>query len=129
MAQYYTIYNLDKHQVIQPGRFNDGLRLKEFGASPCGTMLALTVLLVHGNECGGIRSQHEIIGTWAGDRIAIIGDECDTSGFSEELASVTDVSEHILQALCEDDFLRTQLLQKREISPAQPEPLGLGKAP
>ena len=129
MAQDYTIYNLDKHQMIQPARFNDGPRLKEFGASPCGTMLALAVLLAYGHEGGGIRSQHEIIGTWAGDRIAIIGDECDLSGLPEDLESFTDISEHILQALCEDDFLRTQLLQKREIAPAQPEPLGLGKAP
>lgn len=129
MAQYYSVYNLDKEQVINPGRFGDGSRLKEFGASPCGTMLALAVLLAYGHECGGIRSQHEIIGTWAGDRIAIIGDECDMSGLPEDLASFTDISEHILQALCEDDFLRIQLLKNQGIAPAQPEPLGTWRAP
>jgi hypothetical protein len=127
MAPYDSVYNLDKAQVLKPRRFNDGPRLKEFGTSPCGTLLALAVLLAHGNECGGIRSQHEIIGTWAEDRIAIIGDEGDISDFPEDLARFTDISEHILQALCEDDFLRTQLLRKREIAPAQPEPLGLGE--
>ena len=125
MGQYFAIYNLDKEQVINPARFNDGLRLREFGSSSCGTMLALAALLAHGNEHGGIHSSHEIIGTWAGDRIAIIGDYADISSFSEGLASFTDVSEHILQALCEDETLRTRLLDDREVKPAQPQPLGL----
>jgi hypothetical protein len=123
MGQYFTIYNLDKAQVIQPGRFHDGQRLREFGSSSCGVMLALAALLAHGNEQGGIRSHHEMIGTWAGDRIAIIGDYADLSPFSEDLASFTDISEHILQALCEDDTLRTRLLQHRYVAPPHPQPL------
>lgn len=125
MGQYFAIYNLDKAQVIQPGRFNDGLRLREFGSSPCGVMLALAALLAHGNEQGGIRSHHEIIGTWAGDRIAIIGDYADLSAFSEDLAQFTDISEHILQALCEDQALRTRLLNDRDIEPPHPQPLAV----
>ena len=125
MGQYFAIYNLDKAQVIQPGRFNDGLRLREFGSSSCGVMLALAALLAHGNEYGGIRSHHEIIGTWAGDRIAIIGDDADLSAFSEDLAQFTDISEHILQALCEDQTLRTRLLNDRDIEPPHPQPLAV----
>jgi hypothetical protein len=125
MGQCFAIYNLDKAQVIQPGRFNDGVRLREFGSSPCGVMLALAALLAHGNEHGGIRSHHEIIGTWAGDRIAIIGDDADLSAFSEDLAQFTDISEHILQALCEDQTLRTRLLNDRDIEPPHPQPLAV----
>ena len=88
-------------------------------------MLSLAALLVHGNEHGGIQSSHEIIGTWAGDRIALIGDYADISGCQEDLASITDVSEHILQALCEDETLRTRLLDDREVEPPQPQPFGL----
>jgi hypothetical protein len=123
MGQYFAIYNLDKRHVIGPGRFNDGARLREFGSSSCGVMLALTALLAYGNEYGGIRSDHEIIGTWAGDRIAIIGDYADLSGFQEDLACFVDISEHILQALCEDDTLRTRLLRDREVEPPHPQPL------
>jgi hypothetical protein len=61
MGQYLAIYNLDKEQVIQPGRFNDGQRLREFGSASCGVLLALTAVLAHGNEQGGIRSDHEMI--------------------------------------------------------------------
>jgi hypothetical protein len=123
MGQYFAIYNLDQHHVIHPGRFHDGARLCEFGSSSCGVLLALAALLADGNEYGGIRSRHEIIGTWAGDRIAIIGDYADISRFSEDLASFTDISEHILQALCEDETLRTRLLRDREVEPPHPQPL------
>jgi hypothetical protein len=39
MGQYVAIYNLDQQQVIHPGRFNDGLRLRELGSSSCGPTL------------------------------------------------------------------------------------------
>ena len=58
MGQYFAIYNLDKEQMINPGRFNDGLRLREFGSSSCGVLLALAALLAHGNEYGGIYSTY-----------------------------------------------------------------------
>ncbi|MDH3602766.1 MAG: hypothetical protein OEU26_24405, partial [Candidatus Tectomicrobia bacterium] len=89
---------------------------------------ALTALLADGNEYGGIQSHHEIIGAWAGDRIAIIGDYADLSHFSEDLASFTDISEHILQALCEDETLRTRLLRDREVAPPHPQPLPIRDA-
>jgi hypothetical protein len=127
MGQYFAVYNLDKEQVINPGRWGDGLRLREFGSSSCGVLLALAALLAHGNEYGGIHSHHEMIGAWAGDRIAIIGDYADLSGFEADLAQFTDVSEHILQALCEDETLRMRLLVDREVDPPQPQPLPLMK--
>jgi hypothetical protein len=125
MGQYFAIYNLDKQQMINPGRWGDGLRLREFGSSSCGVLLALAALLAHGNEYGGIRSRHEMIGAWAGDRIAIIGDYADLSRFEADLARFSDVSEHILQALCEDETLRMRLLDDREVEPPQPQPLPL----
>ena len=125
MGQDFTIYNLDKEQLIAPARFNDGQRLREFGSSSCGVLLALAALLAHGNEYGGIHSSQEIIGTWVGDRIAIIGDYADISSFSEDLAGFTDISEHILQALCEDETLRTRLIHDREVPPPQPESIAL----
>ena len=125
MGQDFTIYNLDKEQLIAPARFNDGQRLREFGSSSCGVLLALAALLADGNEHGGIHSSHEMIGTWAGDRIAIIGDYADISGYQEDLASFTDISEHILMALCEDETFRIRLLDDREVRPPQPESIAL----
>ena len=125
MGQYFQIYNLDKEQVIFPVRFNDGQRIREFGSSSCGVLLALAALLADGNEHGGIHSSHEIIGTWAGDRIAIIGDYAETSGYQEDLASFTDISEHILIALCEDETLRRRMLDDREVLPPQPESIAI----
>ena len=125
MAQYFAVYNLDKEQVILPGRFNDGQRLREFGSASCGVLLALAAPLAHGNEQGGLHSQHEMIGTWAGDRIAIIGDYADVTEFEEDLASFTDISEHILQALCEDETLKTRLLTDRKVEPPKPQPLAV----
>lgn len=113
--------------MINPGRFNDGLRLREFGSSSCGVLLALAALLAHGNEHGGIYGHHELIGAWAGDRIATTRDYADRSRFEADLAQFTDVSEHILQALCEDETLRRRRLDDREVEPPQPQPLPLTK--
>ena len=104
MGQYYFIVNLDKKEFIRPHRFDDGLKLMEFGCSGEGTMTALAILCADGNGLGGgdicrtvtgktrIKSceeishswerdgkQHHIVvpkiaGRWAGDRIVIAGD-------------------------------------------------------
>lgn len=92
-------------------------------------MLALAALLTYGNEYGGIRSGHERIGAWAGDRIAIMGDDADLSRFEADLARFTDVSEHILQALYEDETLSMRRLVDREVEPPQPQPLALMQGP
>lgn len=79
MGQYYLVVNLDKQQYLHPHRMGDGLKLMEFGSSADGTMMGLAVLLADGNGRGGgdLRSDHPIIGTWAGDRIVIAGDYAD----------------------------------------------------
>ena len=100
MGQYYLIVNLTKKQFLYPHCFNDGLKLKEFGCSSQGTMMALAVLLADGNGRGGgdvfsqaYREEEEryknhkrktfpdaqkyndlLIGSWAGDKIVVAGD-------------------------------------------------------
>jgi len=83
MGQYYYVVNLDKREYLYPHKFGDGLKLCEFGASGCGTMLGLAVLLSNGNGGGGgdIDSDDEIIGSWAGDRIVLAGDYGDCGRF------------------------------------------------
>lgn len=101
MGQYHWPINLDKKEYIHPHKFGDGLKLMEFGVSGRGTMTGLAVLLAASNR-GGARGGgdlhawlggpgyegreapidpdrasvllSEVVGRWAGDRIAIIGD-------------------------------------------------------
>lgn len=83
MGQYYKIVNLDKKQYLHPHDFGDGLKLCEFGSSGMGTMFALAALLSNGNGRGGgdISSNDSLIGSWAGDRIVVIGDYADPGQF------------------------------------------------
>ncbi len=80
---YHLIVNLDKKQYIYPHALGDGLKLREQGNSVGGSMSALCVLLAASNRNGICRGSGdlnyqgpgaELIGSWAGDRIAIIGD-------------------------------------------------------
>ena len=78
MGQYHRIVNHSKRERLNPYAFGDGAKLLEFGASGCGTMLALAVLLAEDNGKGGgdlnVVDVKAIVGSWAGDEIAIVGD-------------------------------------------------------
>lgn len=102
MGQYYKVANLDKKEILHPHKFDDGLKLGEFGCSSMGTMTGLAILLAVGNGQGGgdLRSDHPIIGSWAGNRIAIVGDYAE--GFQvdyETISEWTDISEQVLAAM------------------------------
>lgn len=79
MGQYYIIVNVDKHQMIKPHKFGDGLKLMEFANSQFGTLTGMAVLLADGNNRGGgdLRTDNRIVGSWAGDRIVVAGDYAD----------------------------------------------------
>ncbi len=76
MGQYYKVVNLDKKQYLHPHNLGDGLKLMEFGSSGGGTMMALAILLSDGNGQGGgdLDSEQALVGSWAGDRIVVVGD-------------------------------------------------------
>lgn len=79
MGQYHLVVNADKRQYIHPHRLGDGLKLMEFANSEGGTMTALAILLAVSNGDGGrgggdLRFSSEVVGSWGGDRIAIVGD-------------------------------------------------------
>lgn len=112
MGQYYYIINLDKKQYLDPSKFGDGLKLLEFGCSEFGTLTGLTILLAKGNGegAGDLHSKNHIIGTWAGDRIAIIGD------YSSEIVdfekNYKDISEETVKALMDDFYIKRELKPK-----------------
>ena len=92
MGQYHLIVNLDKRQYIEPHALGNGAKLMEFGRSADGALTALTLLLacsngrglgdfylpkstLQGEEKAALAERYsEIVGSWAGDRIAIVGD-------------------------------------------------------
>lgn len=144
MGQYHLIVNLDKQQYIHPHNFNDGLKLLEFGCSGSGAMTGLAILLADSNNRGGgdLRSEHPIIGSWAGDRITITGDYGDEGRWLEnidrgELQTIADeayaegyqqaervnlyayaqekfadVSAQVLEAMAEDAYIRDDLRKR-----------------
>lgn len=85
MGQYHKVVNLDKKQYLHPRVFNDGLKLCEFGASSGGTMFGLALLLARDNGKGGgdFHIDNPLVGSWAGDRIIIVGDYGDDKLYSE----------------------------------------------
>lgn len=139
MGQYHKIVNLDKKCLISPPDFTDGMKLGEFSGGGL-TMVALTALLAISNGRGGGDFQDEfdssLIGSWAGDRIAIVGDywedsdavefkkengvfvptwemmhdEPEDDGFEEHVERYENISWDILEVIIEDDWYKGQLL-------------------
>ena len=82
MGQYWKPVNLDKHEYINPHQLGNGLKL---GEQVCGAMggvgSALIVLCAAQREPRGggdlgrsARGGAGVLGRWAGDRIALVGD-------------------------------------------------------
>lgn len=97
MGQYFLVANLNKLEYIHPHQFDDGAKLQEFSSSSMGTMTALALLLRRSDDCSGWPFDQRVdglrrIGSWAGDRIVIIGDG-DQSGFYADVKErYTDIS-------------------------------------
>jgi hypothetical protein len=88
--QHHVIINLDKRQFLEPHDFGDQATLTEFGNQAQGTMTALAVLLARDNGfgAGDLQLPHEmpdraLIGSWAGDRLAIVGDFAPSPALTE----------------------------------------------
>jgi hypothetical protein len=124
MGQYYRVVNLDKKELLCPYTFGDGAKLLEFGCSSPGMMCGLAILLADGNNRGGgdLRSDKEIIGSWAGDRIVIAGDYADEGKFLEEFTQelnqtlyryaedhFTDISGKVIAAMKDDPYINQDL--------------------
>lgn len=124
MGQYFKVVNTTKEQVITPHKFGNGAKLMEFSSDGMSVMQALAILLADGNNRGGgdLRSEREIIGSWAGDNIVITGDYADEGKFcdnpTKNLYAVSerfkDVSFEVLEALCDDSWFRSNFYKDWE---------------
>lgn len=89
MGQYWYVVNLDKREFVHPHKLGCGLKLGEQLGSYPGTGAALIVLCAAMPEArgGGDLDRDgspvpKIIGRWAGDRIALVGDYAKDSDLS-----------------------------------------------
>jgi hypothetical protein len=99
MGQYHYVVNLDKKEFIHPHMLGVGLKLWEQMAAHPGTSSALIALLACSNgRGGGDLHEDEIVGRWAGDRIAIVGDY----GQDDDLPG-NDPPASEIYALCSDE--------------------------
>ena len=77
MGQYHLTVNLDKKEFLMPHKFGVGLKLREQTGFGNSVPDALFMLMCCSNGKGGgdfIDNQNNMIGRWAGDRIAVVGD-------------------------------------------------------
>ena len=79
MGQYHYLINLDKKQLVHPHEIGNGLKLQEQIGWPYATATVLVMLLAASSRDGGrgggdFRANHALVGAWAGDRVAFIGD-------------------------------------------------------
>lgn len=75
MGQYHLTVNLDKKEYLDPHALGCGLKLFEQVANNPGVGAALVVLLAASNgRGGGDFAPDKVVGRWAGDKIAIVGD-------------------------------------------------------
>jgi len=77
MGQYHLTVNLDKKEFLMPHKFGVGLKLREQTGFGNSVPDALFMLMCCSNGKGGgdfEDNQNNMIGRWAGDRVAVIGD-------------------------------------------------------
>ena len=118
MGQYFIVVNETKKEYLVPHDFGDGLKLMEFGASGGGTMTALTLLLRQSESAEGIGGDYHgdptnrMLGRWAGDQIAVIGDYCPSGMYEEAHDSYENVSIETVLMMAEDPFLKQDLKER-----------------
>lgn len=116
MGQYFLIVDIDKREYLDPHKFGDGVKLMEFGCSASGTMTALALLLRQSDAVAGGDFQqvddYPIVGSWAGNRITIVGDY-DSSGLYEEAdTEYKDVSLAVMRAMGANKYLLKEMIGK-----------------
>lgn len=101
MGQYHILVNLTKKEFVNPHEIGNGLKILEQIGWDYSTSTALVMLLAGsckgGSRGGGdIHTGHELVGSWAGNRVAFIGD------YSER-GDVPRVNAKKIYKLCEDE--------------------------
>lgn len=91
MGQYWLPVNLTKREFIHPHKLGTGLKLCEQAGSWPGTGAALVILCAAMPEPRGSGDPEPdpIIGRWAGDRIALVGDYAEDADLPDKFEAST----------------------------------------
>lgn len=106
MGQYWKVVNLTKREFIHPHRLGSGLKLWEIIANePVGqALLILTAAMPEARGGGDLDSTHvdgeKVVGRWAGDRIAIVGDYAEDDDLSNDYG---DPPASVIYSLCSEE--------------------------
>ena len=99
MGQYFRAVNTDKHEYVCPWCIGGGAKLWEWAANTQGAIF--TLLLRKSDEGGGgdfpNPEVHPVVGSWSGDRVALVGDY-DSSRLFEKCEGWKNVSEELVRA-------------------------------
>lgn len=75
MGQYFVAVSLDSREFVSAHSFGNPVKLVEMANNPAGVGVALMILLAcSSGRGGGDFSDDPVVGRWAGDRIALVGD-------------------------------------------------------
>lgn len=75
MGQYWIPVNLTKREFVNPHKLGSGLKLREQLINPgVGQALVILTAAMPVRRGGGDFEPAPIIGSWSGDRVAIVGD-------------------------------------------------------
>lgn len=103
MGQYHYIVNITKREFINPHRLGCGLKLTEQANTDAGTLQALfAALACSSGRGGGDFEEHDWVGRWKGDRIAVVGDYAEKKDLEDEDAELIHGACHD-QGRCEED--------------------------
>lgn len=104
MGQYWKVVNLTKREFIHPHKLGAGLKLWEQAANHPGTGAALIILCAAmperrgGGDFNPLPDLNEkVIGRWAGDRIALVGDYAEDGDLTDSPVPASEIYE-----LCDD---------------------------
>lgn len=120
MGQYFIAVNETKREWLHPHRFGDGLKFMEFAPSGGGFMLGFALLMRKSSAGGGgdwygyhaptgALNEFPVVGSWAGDKVSIVGDYDESGLYTDAQDSYTDVSFDVMKAMCADEYAKKQL--------------------
>lgn len=111
MGQYHTLVNLTKQEYIHGHKIGNGAKLVEQIGWEGSTSSALFLLIACSNgRGGGDVDHHDLVGHWAGDKIAVIGDYAE----ADDIEGVD--AKNIDNSLGEDNASLPKHLQYTDIS-------------
>lgn len=113
MGQYWMPVNLTKREFINPHKLGTGLKLiEQLYDQGVGRALIILTAAMPERRGGGDLTPDPVIGRWAGDRIAIVGDCAEREDLRD-----SDIAEEIFGLCCNREDWDRHLVWLEEHNP------------